>query len=62
MTSSSIGILGSTAMLEVPKATSPIEAVTVSMYVMLVASSQFILVDVNMVVVGPTKRLDRFSS
>ena len=49
-------------MQEVPKATSPIEAVTVSMYVMPVASSQFILVDINVVMAGPTKRLGGINS
>ena len=49
-------------MQEVPKATSPIEAVTVSTYVMLVASSWFIHVDVNVAMVGPTKRLGSISS
>ena len=61
-TPSSVGILGSIVMQDVPKASSPIEAVTMSMYVMLVASSQFILVDVSVVMVGPTKRLGGVSS
>ena len=49
-------------MQEVPKATSPIEAVTMSTYVMPVASSHFTLVNVNVVMVGPTKRLGGVSS
>ena len=49
-------------MWEVPKAISPIEAVTMSMYVMPVASSSFILVDINVVMAGPTKRLGGISS
>ena len=54
--SSSIGMLGSTILQDISLATSPIEAVTVSIYVMLVASSQCILVDVIMVMAGLTKR------
>ena len=46
----------------VPKLTSPTEAVTMSMYVMQVASSWHILVDVSMVMAGPTKRLGDVSS
>ena len=49
-------------MWEVPKATSPIEAVTTSMYVMPVASSLFTLVINNVVMAGPTKRLGGVSS
>ena len=46
----------------VPKLTSPIEAVTVSIYVMPVTSSQHTLWDISMVMVGPTKRLADVSS
>ena len=49
-------------MQEVPKATSPIEAVHMSTNVMPVASSQFTLVDIIVVMVGPTKRLGGISS
>ena len=49
-------------MQKVSKATSPIEDVTVSTYVMPVASSQFILVDVNVVMTDPTKRPGGISS
>ena len=59
---SSVGILGSTAIRDISMATSPIEAVTVSKYVMPVASSWFILVDVKVVMAGPTKRPGGISS
>ena len=62
VTSSRTGILGSTDIWEVPKAISPIEAVTMSMYLKLVASSWLILVDVKVVIACPTKRLDGISS
>ena len=61
-TPSSVGILGLTIMPDVSKATSPIVAVTMFMYVMLVTSSQFTLVDASMVMVGPIKRLGGISS
>ena len=60
-TPSSVGILGSTIMPDVSKATSPIVAITVFTYMMPVASSWFTLVDVSMVRVGPTKRLGGIS-
>ena len=55
-TPSSVGVLGSPIMPNISKASSPIVAVTVFMYVMLVASSQFTLVNVSMVMVGPPNR------
>ena len=58
----SVGIWWSITTRGVPKLTSPIEAVTVSMCVMSVTSYWHILVDVSMVMVGPTKWLVDVSS
>ena len=50
-------------MQEVPKATRLHQGCHhVSMYVVPLASSQFILVDVNMLMAGPTKRPGGISS
>ena len=59
---SSVGIWQSTTTRGVPKLTSPIEVVTVSMYIMLVTSSWHILLNVSMVTAGPTKRPGDISS
>ena len=58
----SVGLLESTIVPDISNATSPIVAVTVFMYVMPVVSSQFTLVNVGMVMVGPTKRPGGVSS